>query len=206
MSRPGSAGPQSSRRRGRRPAGVDTQAQIVGSARAEFADRGYDATSLRAIARRAGVDPALVHHYFDDKAALFVAAQGIPADPADLVAGMVVGYVDGMGERVVRTFLGVWDTPEGRQRIVALVGAAVTHPDAARMLREFMVREILSRVARAAGGDHPERRGSLVASQLIGLAMVRYVVRIPPLADEPPDGVVRWIAPTVQRYLTDPLD
>lgn len=178
----------------------------MSAAREEFADRGYDATSLRAVARRAEVDPALVHHYFDDKAALFAAAQQLPFNPAREIERALVGDPVDVGARVVQFFLTAWDSPEGRPRIVALVSAASTHEGAARTLREFLVREVFGRVVASLGADHPERRGSLVASQLVGLAMARYVVCVPPLSDAPVEDVARWVGPTVQRYLTQPLD
>ena len=190
------------RRRGRRPAGSDARADILDAARAEFAAQGYDATSLRAVARRAGVDPALVHHYFDDKGDLFAAAQDLPVSPAAQIGALVAGPVDGLGERVVRFFLTTWDAPEGRQRIVALVRSASSHEDAARTLREFLAREVFGRVVASIGSDRPELRGSLVATQLVGLAMARYVVRMPPVADADVDELVAWVGPTVQRYLT----
>ncbi|GAA4349409.1 TetR/AcrR family transcriptional regulator [Angustibacter luteus] len=194
------------RRRGRRPAGSDTRAEIVTAARLAFAEHGYEATSLRAVARRAGVDPALVHHYFTDKAALFAACQQLPFNPTEQIDRAVAGDPDHVGERLVRFFLSTWDSVEGRPRIMALVAAASTHEDAARTLREFLAREVFGRVVAGLGTDVPELRGSLVASQLVGLAMARYVVRVEPLASAEPEDVVRWLAPTVQRYLTAPLD
>ncbi len=193
------------RRRGRRPAGSDARADILAAARAEFAAQGYDATSLRAVARLAGVDPALVHHYFDDKASLFAAAQHLPLSPAAQIDQLVTGPVDELGERVVRFFLTTWDSQEGRQRIGALLRSASSHEDAARTLREFLAREVFGRVVASIGSDQPELRGSLVATQLVGLAMARYVVRMQPVADAAVDDLGRWIGPTVQRYLTGPL-
>lgn len=193
------------RRRGRRPAGSDARADILAAARAEFAARGYDATSLRGVARRAGVDPALVHHYFDDKAALFAAAQGMPVSPAPLADHVADGDAAQVGARVVRLFLSIWDSPEGRTRIVALLRSASSHEEAARTLREFLAREVFGRVVVRLGSDRPELRGSLVATQLVGLAMARYVVRMPPVCDASTDELVSWLGPAVQRYLTEPL-
>lgn len=190
------------RRRGRRPAGSDARADILAAARAEFAAQGYDATSLRGVARRAGVDPALVHHYFDDKAALFATAQHLPINPGAAAEALLAGPADELGRRIVRFFLATWDSPEGRQGIVALLRSASTHDDAARTLREFLVREIFGRVVTGLGSDRPELRGSLVATQLIGLAMARYVVRVPGVADAPAAELEGWLGPTVQRYLT----
>ncbi|MGN6611482.1 MAG: TetR/AcrR family transcriptional regulator [Angustibacter sp.] len=190
------------RRRGRRPAGSDARADILAAARTEFAAQGYDATSLRGVARRAGVDPALVHHYFDDKSALFAAAQDLPISPASAAEVLLAGPAPELGERIVRFFLATWDAPEGRERIVALLRSASTHEDAARTLREFLAREVFGRVVTALGADQPDVRGALVASQLLGLAMARYVLRMPAVADAPAEDLVVWLAPSVQRYLT----
>ena len=192
--------------RGRRPGGVDTRAAILDAARAEFADAGYDATSLRGIARRAEVDPALVHHYFGGKPQLFAAVMDIPADPALLIGRIVDGPRDQVGEALVRTFLAVWDAPEGRERFQALIRSALTHADATRMLREFLTREIFGRVLRHLSDDGPpppdlELRAGLAASQMVGLAVMRYIVEFPAVVDASHDDLARLVGPTIQRYL-----
>ena len=192
--------------RGRRPGGADTRAGIVAAARAEFAENGYDATSLRAVARRAEVDPALVHHYFGGKPQLFAAVMDVPADPAALVDRVVAGPRDQVGESLVRTFLALWDSPEGRPRFQALIRAAVSHDEATRMLREFLTREIFGRVTNALAADGEpaddlELRAGLAASQMIGVAMMRYVVEFPAVVAASHDELVAWLGPTLQRYL-----
>ena len=192
--------------RGRRPGGVDTKAAIVDAARVEFADAGYEATSLRAIARRAEVDPALVHHYFGGKPALFAAVMDIPVDPATLIARIVEGPREDVGEAVVRTFLAVWDSPEGRQRFQALIRSAVNHDEAARMLREFLVREVFGRVVGSLSHDGDdtgalELRAGMAASQMVGVAMLRYVVEFPAVVAASHDQLAELVAPTMQRYL-----
>lgn len=194
------------RRRGRRPAGEDGRGAIVAAARREFADRGFDATTLRGIARAAGVDPRLVHHYFEGKDALFTAAFELPVRrPADVLGPVLAAGPDGVGERLVRVFLQVWDAPEGRQRVVALLGASVSSEAGARMLREFLTGEVFGPIAASLGGDQPMLRATLAASQMMGLIVARYVVRIEPLASLPPDDVVAALAPVLQRYLSGPL-
>ncbi|MEU4715966.1 TetR family transcriptional regulator [Micromonospora purpureochromogenes] len=194
------------RRTGRRPGNPDTRQAILAAARTTFAERGFDAASIRVIAAAAGVDPALVHHYFGSKEELFRATVEIPLDPAELLPVVLAGGVDGVGERLVRTFLGVWDSPAGKAA-VALLRSAVNNDWTARLLREFLVTQVLRRVL-----DHLDvppaelpLRGSLVATQMVGLAMMRYVIRLEPVASADPETLVRAIGPTVQRYLTGDL-
>ncbi|SDP70703.1 DNA-binding transcriptional regulator, AcrR family [Pedococcus dokdonensis] len=198
--------------RGRRPGGADTRQAIVEAARVDFAEQGYDGTSLRGIARRAEVDPALVHHYFGGKPQLFAAVMDIPVDPSALIGAVLAGPRDRIGEALVRTFLRVWDDEAGRQRFQALVRAAVTHEEATRMLREFLVREVFGRVVRElategpeepSGADQPalEVRAGLAASQMIGLAMMRYIVEFPAVVEATHDELAALVGPTLQRYL-----
>jgi len=191
------------RRRGRRPSGEDTRGAILTAARGEFASRGYDGTTLRGIARAADVDPRLVHHYFEGgKEEIFVAALDFPVRPQDIVAAVLTPGSEGVGERLVRTFLGIWDHPEGRTRIVAILGAAVVNEAGARMIREFITRELLGRIAGELTVDRPELRATLAASHLVGIAMVRIVIGVEPLASADLEEIVALVAPTIQRYLT----
>jgi AcrR family transcriptional regulator len=189
------------RPRGRRPGGEDTRRLIVDAARDQFAAVGYDAASLRGIARAAGVDAALVHHYFEGKSELFVAALELPANPRDIVASVLEGGADGIGERMARFFFVVWDSPAGRDRIRALLRSASTHVDAARMLREVVSREIFGRVVAELGPPDGDLRAALAAGQMIGLAFLRYVVQLEPVASAPVDELVDWLGSTLQRYL-----
>ncbi|TDB76081.1 TetR family transcriptional regulator [Micromonospora sp. KC723] len=197
----------SPRRTGRRPGNPDTREAILAAARTAFAERGFDAASIRVIAAAAGVDPALVHHYFGTKEQLFRATVDIPVDPAQLLPAVLAGDVDGVGERLVRTFLTVWDSPAGAAA-VALLRSAVANEWTARLLREFLVTQVLRRVLDQLAVDPAELplRGSLVATQMIGLAMMRYVIRLEPVASADPEALVTAVAPTVQRYLTGQLD
>jgi AcrR family transcriptional regulator len=190
------------RRRGRRPAGEDRRGDILAAAREEFGRRGFDGTTLRGIARAAGVDPRLVHHYFDGKDAVFAAAFELPVRPQEVIEPLLAGGPDGLGERLVRLFLSVWDVPAGRQRIVALLSAAVASEAGARMLREFLAREVFSRIVARLGVDDPELRASLAASQMMGLVVARYVIRLEPLASADAEDLVDLLAPTLQAYLT----
>jgi AcrR family transcriptional regulator len=193
-------------RTGRRPGNQDTREAILDAARAAFAERGYDGASIRQIAMSAGVDPALVHHYFGAKDRLILAIMAAPIDPEDFLPQVLAGGVDGLGERLVRMFLGVWDSPAG-STAAALLRSAVQHEWSARMLREFVTTQILRRVIKGLDLDPVEApiRASLVASQMMGLAFARYIIRIEPLASAPRETVVAMIAPTIQRYLTGPV-
>ena len=176
---------------------------MLAAARAAFAERGYDGASIRAIATAAGVDPALVHHYFGTKDALFLAAVEAPADPDDFLPAVLAAPPEALGAAVVRMVLHVWDGP-ARPGILALVRSAVNHEWSARLLREFVLARIIRRVIGTLDMPVAEReaRGALVASQLIGLVMTRYVLKLEPLASAGPDDVVAAVGPTVQRYLT----
>jgi AcrR family transcriptional regulator len=193
------------RRRGRRPIGEDRRGDILAAAREEFATKGFDGTTLRGIARVAGVDARLVHHYFDGKDAVFAAAFEIPVRPQDVLEPVLAPGSDGIGERLARLFLSVWDSPPGRQRIVALLSASLTSEAGARMLREFLAREVFGRIVAHLDADDAELRASLAASQMMGLVVARYVVAVEPLASLPPDEVVELIGPTLQTYLAGPL-
>ena len=193
-------------RTGRRPGKQDTREEILAAAKEAFAERGYDGASIRLIAAGAGVDPALVHHYFGTKDQLFLAAMQAPIDPAEILPRILTGDRDHIGERLVRTLLSVWDSPAGGPA-AAIVRSAVSNETMAKILREFVVNRILRRAAKQLDLDPAEAplRGTLLATQLSGLIMVRYIIKIEPLASAPPELVVAAIAPTVQRYLTGPL-
>jgi AcrR family transcriptional regulator len=192
------------RGRGRRPGGADTRAVILEAARKSFAAKGYDKASMRGIAREAGVDPALVHHYFEGgKAALFVETLDVPVNPAELVDRIVAGDVDRLGWRIVETFLSVWEPPERRDALVALVRSSMTSEEAARMLREFLGREVFGRVAASTGAPDPQLRGAFAASQVLGLIVGRYVLRLPGLADATREELVERIGPVLQLHLVD---
>ena len=190
-------------RTGRRPGDADTRQQILDAARVLFAEQGYDATSLRAVARAAAVDPALVHHYFDGKPGVFTAAFAFPFSPRDLVARVTDGPVDEIGARLVRLFLEVWNGP-GADHLAGILRSALTHDEAAAMLREFMTSTLLEGVAHALDVDQPRTRAALCASHLVGLGVLRQIIGFRPLRDLADDDVVAWLAPTLQRYLTGP--
>jgi AcrR family transcriptional regulator len=192
-------------RTGRRAGPNLTREAILHASRAAFAERGYDTVSIRAVARAAGVDPALVHRFFGSKESLFVAAMKLPVAPSEFVSALLAGGLDGLGERIVATLLGVYDAPGAFAPFLALLRGAVSNEQAATMLREFVTTEVLGRIAATAAPDQPQLRAALAGSQVIGLAMARYVVRIPETAEASRSQLAACVGPTIQRYLTGPL-
>jgi AcrR family transcriptional regulator len=190
-------------RTGRRPGTGGTRDKILAAARSHFGEVGYEGATIRGIAAAAQVDPKLVMHYFESKEGVFRAAVDLPIDPAVFLPGLLEPGLDGLGGRLVRFFLETWDSPAGSP-LLAVIRSVVASEGAASLMREFVSREILARVAEALELDQPQLRASLAASQLIGLAMLRYVVKVEPLASASPRKVAAWIGPTLQRYFTDP--
>src|SRR5450755_3398765 len=187
---------------GRRPGKTDTRSAVLDAARECFADNGYDGTTIRAIARKAGVDPALVHHFFGAKSELFTAAVDFPFSPRAVLPAILDGAGDDAGERIVSMFLALWDDDSTRRRLLAVVRSAVRYEAAAAMLRAFLRREVIGTFVRTLDTPDAELRATLVGSQLIGLAMARYVVKLQPLATASTAELVAAYGPTLQRYLT----
>lgn len=199
--------PPPGRRRGRpradaRRPEASARADIVKAASKEFAERGYDSASLRAIARRAGVDPALVHHYFENKAELFAETVAAPIRPDRFLQEVLNGPREAAGALIIRYVLEQLGSPQAQTRVVALLRAAIGAGPAARVFKEFLVREVFLTLARAAGGDDAELRADLAASQVVGLMVIRFVLRVEPLASAPVDEVVRRVGPVIQWHLT----
>jgi AcrR family transcriptional regulator len=192
-------------RTGRRPGASGTRDAILEAARREFGQHGYDRATIRGVARGAGVDPALVHYFFGTKAELFAAAMELPVNPAELAQTLLAGEPERIGERLIATFLSVWDHGDNRDVFIGLLRSAVTDEQAATLLREFAVRELFGRVAAALGTPDAELRANLVFSQIFGLAVARYILRIEPLASTPGELVAAAVGPTVQRYITGDL-
>jgi AcrR family transcriptional regulator len=195
------------RRSGRRPGNPDTRDAVLTAARAAFAERGFDGATIRGIASTAGVDPALVHHYFGSKDKLFLAAIEAPADPASLLPEVLAGGREGLGRNVVRLLLRVWDGPM-QPAALALVRSAVGNEWTAKLLRDFLVTQVLRRVVGTLDMPVHERevRGALAASQLLGLVVGRYVLKLEPLVSASPEWLADTIGPNVQRYLTGAIE
>ncbi|MBT2491423.1 TetR family transcriptional regulator [Streptomyces sp. ISL-96] len=197
------------RRRGRprrspQDAGPGARERILQSARDEFAERGYDKTSMRGIAKAAGVDAALVHHYFGTKDDVFAAAIEMSFEPAMAVPAVLgQGGTEGIGERLARYFIGVWENPATRAPLLAVVRSALTNETAAKVLRTFVLRRLLERVAAELDVPDPTFRAELAASHMVGIAILRYVIKAEPLASADPERIIEMVAPTLQRYLTE---
>ena len=192
-------------RTGRRPGEPATRERIAEAARHLFAERGFDRTSVRAVAAEAGVDPALVHHYFGTKQRLFIEAVDFPIDAAGAIRTLSAGGVDDAGERLVRFALRLWDDPVVLPRLLGVLRSAVTDPEAARMLGTLFTRQGPVQLVRALGADQPDLRAELVGTQLVGLAVARHVLRVEPLASADHETIVAAIGPTMQRYLVGDL-
>ncbi|MFH9012386.1 TetR family transcriptional regulator [Streptomyces sp. NPDC017943] len=206
--RPASGGPGApARRRGRPPRteSAGTRERILTAARDEFSERGYEKTSVRGIAKAAGVDSALVHHYFGTKEQVFEAAITQSFGPAlQAPAAIEEGPLDGVGERLARFFFGVWENPATRAPLLAIVRSALTNETAAAVFRRIVATQVLRRIAVRLELPDAELRAELAAAQLVGTAILRYVIRIEPLASADPEQIIERLAPVVQGHLTDP--
>jgi AcrR family transcriptional regulator len=190
-------------RTGRRPGSAGTKDRILAAARTHFGRVGYDGATIRGIAAAAHVDPRLVLHYFDSKDGVFLAAMEFPFDPSAVLPALIEPGLNGLGVRLARFFLETWESPAG-SRLLGLIRSVVASEQAASLLRDFITKEVLARLAQALELDEPRLRVSLAASQLIGVAMLRYVIKLEPVTSAPATDLAAWIGPTLQRYLTDP--
>ncbi|WP_026536211.1 TetR/AcrR family transcriptional regulator [Arthrobacter sp. H14] len=196
----------STSRRGRRGGGGDTRGQILTAAQKLFAEHGYEGTSLRSIAREAEVGPALVHHYFDGKEALLAASVELPANPREVLAGVATLPPAERGAALVRTLLALWDSPL-QPALLTLVRTTIGSKSQSALMREVLRRRVLNVIMAGMACDKYEAqlRGELLVSQVFGLIVSRYVVKLEPLASLSSEEVVRLVSPTVQHYLTGDL-
>lgn len=206
--------PGGSGRPGRRAGDSGTSEAILAAARSQFADHGYAGATIRAIAAAAGVDPALVHHFYGTKEALFAAAMRMPIVPSVVLAQALASRPDGpRGEFMVQTALTLWESDALKDTFVGLLRSAVTSDQAAAMLREFIADSILGTIAQASGlnaaGGSPEEvqyRVAMVATQMLGLALTRLVLRLPMVARASVDELAATLGPTIERYLTGDIE
>ena len=194
------------RRRPGRPAGSsDTRDRILASARELFARNGIANTSIRAVAAAAGVDSALVHHYFGTKEKLFAAAVHIPIDPMDVIGPLREVPVEELGYKLPSTLLPLWDSEIGAGLIATL--RSILAGTEVNLFRSF-IQDVIA-VEVGARVDNPPGssivRIQFVASQLVGVVMARYILELEPFASMPAERIARTIAPNLQRYLTGDL-
>jgi AcrR family transcriptional regulator len=188
-------------RTGRRPGQTETREQIVRAARNQFGERGYEGTTIRGIAAEAGVNPALIHHFFGSKEQVFAAALQLPIDPVEVVSTVVDGPRSEVGVRILRLFLGLWREPDSRKSFLALVRSVSTNESAALALRGFIEQVMMVRVAGALGIS-PLRLTALM-SHIMGLAMVRYILGAEPMASADEEELIAIVAPVIQHYIDD---
>lgn len=197
------------RRRGRprkERGAASTRSAIVRAAAEEFTERGYEAASLRAVARRAGVDSALVHHYFEDKADLFAATLEAPIRPDRVLDVLLAAPREQVGETLVRYLLTQLEDERAAGRIVLILRTALSSGPGTRMLREFLTREVFARLAALTHADDADLRADLAASQIAGLMMTRYVLKLEPIASAAPDELARRVGPVIQWHLFGDID
>ncbi len=193
--------------RGRRPGGGErTREAIVEAARELFAEHGFAETTIRAVATRAGVDPALVHYYFADKDGLLVESVDLPVDPS-VVLGGLADEPGPVGEALVLRLLTTFETvPGALERMQALIRTGVSHEAATTALREYLGRTVLLQLSDLVAPDQAELRATLVGSQVAGLLLGRYLLKLPPLADAPREVVAVAVGRSITHYLSGPLD
>jgi AcrR family transcriptional regulator len=194
----------SAKRSGRRPGPTTTREAIAEAARRQFAELGYDRTTLRGIAAEAGVDVALVARFYGSKDALFREVMALPAEVAEAMAGLADGSTDTVGRRLAEVIVGMLENPRSRSIVIGRIRSASSHPEAAALVRETVTRDV-GRLVAAVTDDEPETRAVLVGSQIVGLALARYVVRVEPLASLAEEDVIDYVAPVFQHYLVGPL-
>ena len=195
---------RSVKRSGRRPGPTTTRDAIAEAARRQFAELGYDRATMRGIAGEAGVDAALVVRFHGSKDALFREVMALPPGVADAMAGLADGPRATVGRRLAEVIVGMLEDPRSRSVILGRIRSASTHPDAADLVRETVTRDV-GRLAATLTDDEPETRAVLVGSQIVGLALARYIVRVEPLASLPAVDVIDYIAPTFQHCLVGTL-
>jgi AcrR family transcriptional regulator len=190
---------------GRRPGESGTRVAILQAARALFAERGFEGATIRAIAARAAVDPALVHHYFGSKEQLFTCAVELPVSPPRVLPALLADDVESVGERLVHLFITTWDDPDNRSVLTAILRTALVSPQSAGLVRQRLMDEVFTPLVAALGAPNAPLRVAFTASQLLGIAVARYVGRLEPVASMPATALAASLGPTIQRYLLGEL-
>jgi AcrR family transcriptional regulator len=193
-------------RSGRRPGDSGTREAIRAAASGLFGELGYERTSVRAIAREAGVDPGLVTHFYGSKQKLFTEVVDLPVEPSVVLPHLLGQGTEGVGRRLAEFVVGLLESEEGRRRITGLVRSAASEPEAANIMRERITRQVLAPLAEGIGADRSELRAAFCGQQIVGLVMARYIVAVEPLASVDPGTVIDVVGSVFQRLLTEPLE
>lgn len=186
---------------GRRPGRIDTRDALLTTARRLFADRGYDKTSVRDIAAAADVDPGMIRHYFGGKANLFRATVGWPIEPEQLAERILDGDRADLADRLTRVFFEAWEHPETRAPLLAILRGAATHEESAALVQQFIERRLYPQIATALDVPDAELRVDLAMAQLLGVAYLRHILRIEPIASASTEELVARVAPAVRVHL-----
>lgn len=187
---------------GRRPGAPDTRAEILEAARAVFGANGYARATIRAIAAEAGVDPAMIHHFFGTKEELFVATVDLPASFLDMVRQRFDDPAEGTGQALASFFFTAWENEQTRDSLLGILRAAMGGEDrAVEAFREFLTTALIDQIVPRIEGEHARLRALLMASQLVGIAITRYVVRLEPIASADVEDIIALVAPRVQSYV-----
>ena len=189
---------------GRRPGNPDTRSGIVATARRLFADAGYDKTSIRDIAAAAEVDPALIRHYFGSKAGLFRATMGWPFEPAQVSAYITGGAHDEVAARLTRMFVTMWEQPDTRAPLLGILRGATTHDESATLVRQFIAGQLYPQLAESLAQPDAALRIDLAMAQLLGVALLRHILKVEPVASEPADELIARLTPVIRAHLHDP--
>jgi len=186
-----------------RPRGkTDTRNVILAAARRMFADAGYDKTSVRDVAAAAGVDPAMIRHYFGSKAELFRATMGWPFEPAEIAARVTAGDRSEIGERLTRVFFEAWEQPESRAPLLAILRGAATHDESAHLVRQFIQGQVYSQIAASLKQSDAELRIDLAMGQLLGIAYLRHILRVEPIASTSVGDLIDRVSPVITAHLS----
>lgn len=189
-------------RSGRRVGSPDTRSEIVEAARKVFGELGYDRATLRGIAREAGVDPSLIYHYFAAKDELFAASIHLPIPPAETLRGVFEADSDDVGRGLAETFFSVWEQEEARAALLGILRSAMGGEDrAVEAFRQFLTTALLDQISPLIAGEDARLRALLMASQLVGVAMTRYVMKLEPIASTSVDDIIEMVAPRIQSYV-----
>jgi AcrR family transcriptional regulator len=186
---------------GRPPGKTDTRNVILALARRMFAETGYDKTSVRDVAAAAGVDPAMIRHYFGSKTELFRETMGWPFEPAEIAARITGGGRGEIGERLTRVFFEAWEQPASRAPLLAILRGAATHDESANLVRQFIQGQVYAHIADTLAEPDAELRIDLAMAQLLGVSYLRHILKVEPVASTPVDELIKRIAPIVSRHL-----